>query len=139
MQIFIWLLVRCYYYDHVSFRFLSPSLFQHLCRPELQGSLDPYAASVHEYKIPPKALRGLHSYCPVHFDAFHAVLVDTSIHISLLKASYHTSQQKVSRFVRPPVFEVQTNRCIIIAVGISLESISLLKGGVVLEVVSLFD
>ncbi|XP_027917094.1 protein FAM135B-like isoform X3 [Vigna unguiculata] len=64
--------------------------------PELQGSLDPYAASVHEYKIPPKALRGLHSYCPVHFDAFHAVLVDTSIHISLLKASYHTSQQKVS-------------------------------------------
>lgn len=65
-------------------------------RPELQGSLDPYAASVHEYKIPPKALRGLHSYCPVHFDAFHAVLVDTSIHISLLKATYHTSRQKVS-------------------------------------------
>ncbi|CAJ1935963.1 unnamed protein product [Sphenostylis stenocarpa] len=64
--------------------------------PELQGSLDAYAASVHEYKIPPKALRGLHSYCPVHFDAFHAVLVDTSIHISLLKASYHTSRQKVS-------------------------------------------
>ncbi|KAL2343736.1 hypothetical protein Fmac_005021 [Flemingia macrophylla] len=64
--------------------------------PELQGSLDAYAASVHEFKIPPKALRGLHSYCPVHFDAFHAVLVDTSIHISLLKASYHTSQQKVS-------------------------------------------
>ncbi|KAK7400259.1 hypothetical protein VNO78_11462 [Psophocarpus tetragonolobus] len=65
-------------------------------RPELQGSLDAYAASVHEYKIPPKALRGLHSYCPVHFDAFHAVVVDTSIHISLLKASYHTSRQKVS-------------------------------------------
>ncbi|KAK7368749.1 hypothetical protein VNO80_10779 [Phaseolus coccineus] len=64
--------------------------------PELQGSVDAYAASVHEYKIPPKALRGLHSYCPVHFDAFHAVVVDTSIHISLLKASYHTSQQKVS-------------------------------------------
>nr|KYP47905.1 Protein FAM135B family [Cajanus cajan] len=64
--------------------------------PELQGSLDAYAASVHEFKIPPKALWGLHSYCPVHFDAFHAVLLDTSIHISLLKASYHTSRQKVS-------------------------------------------
>ncbi|KAL3002805.1 hypothetical protein AAZX31_08G074700 [Glycine max] len=64
--------------------------------PELLGSLDAYAASVHEYKIPPKALQGLHSYCPVHFDAFHAVLVETSIHISLLKASYHTSRQKVS-------------------------------------------
>ncbi|CAL0324521.1 unnamed protein product [Lupinus luteus] len=63
--------------------------------PELQGSLDAYAASVHEYKIPPKALLGLHSYCPVHFDAFHSVLVDTSVHISLLKASYHTSRQKV--------------------------------------------
>ncbi|KAK7342591.1 hypothetical protein VNO80_25546 [Phaseolus coccineus] len=65
--------------------------------PELQGSLDAYAVSVHEYKIPPKTLWELHSYCPVHFDAFHAVVVDTSIHISLLKASYHTSQQKVSR------------------------------------------
>ncbi|XP_027345055.1 protein FAM135B-like isoform X6 [Abrus precatorius] len=63
---------------------------------ELQGSLDAYATSAHEYKIPPKALLGLHSYCPVHFDAFHAVLVDTSVHISLLKASYHTSPQKVS-------------------------------------------
>jgi len=46
---------------------------------------------------------------PAHFDAFHAVVVDTSIHISLLKGSYHTSQQKVSGFVRLPVFEVQTS------------------------------
>jgi len=86
---------------------LNSELIASLCRPELLGSLDAYAASVHEYKIPPKALQGLHSYCPVHFDAFHAVLVETSIHISLLKASYHTSRQKVSRFVRVPVFEVQ--------------------------------
>ncbi|KAK7319366.1 hypothetical protein RJT34_04086 [Clitoria ternatea] len=62
---------------------------------ELQGSLDAYSVSVHEYKIPPKALLGLHSYCPVHFDAFHAAILDTSVHISLVKASYHTSQQKV--------------------------------------------
>lgn len=62
---------------------------------DLQGSLDACSASVHEYKIPPKALLGLHSYCPIHFDAFHAVMIDTSVHISLLKASYHTIQQKV--------------------------------------------
>ncbi|XP_061373154.1 uncharacterized protein LOC133315535 isoform X2 [Gastrolobium bilobum] len=63
---------------------------------ELQGSLDACPASVHEYKIPPKALLGLHSYCPIHFDALHAVLVDTSVHISLLKASYRTSRQKLN-------------------------------------------
>ncbi|KAL2968852.1 hypothetical protein AAZX31_15G047800 [Glycine max] len=65
-------------------------------RPELQSSLDGCAASVHEYRIPPKALLGLHSYCPVHFDAFHAVLVDTSVHISLLKSGYHTPQLKAA-------------------------------------------
>ncbi|XP_027355325.1 protein FAM135B-like [Abrus precatorius] len=63
--------------------------------PELQSSLDTCAASVHEYRIPPKALLGLHSYCPVHFDALHAVLVDTSVHISLLKPGYRTPQLKV--------------------------------------------
>ncbi|KAJ6433662.1 hypothetical protein OIU84_017373 [Salix udensis] len=42
------------------------------------------SVSVHEFRIPPKALLGLHSYCPVHFDAFHYVLVDVSVHISLM-------------------------------------------------------
>ncbi|XAR60341.1 hypothetical protein NMG60_11033668 [Bertholletia excelsa] len=51
----------------------------------LQASLDAGSAAVHEFRIPPKALLGLHSYCPVHFDAFHAVLVDLTVHISLLK------------------------------------------------------
>ncbi|KAK7328228.1 hypothetical protein VNO77_22330 [Canavalia gladiata] len=63
--------------------------------PELRSSLDACSASVHEYRIPPKALLGLHSYCPVHFDAFHAVLVDTSVHISLLKSGYRTPRLKV--------------------------------------------
>ncbi|GAB2219628.1 hypothetical protein Droror1_Dr00007265 [Drosera rotundifolia] len=54
------------------------------------------AASTHEFRIPSKALLGLHSYCPVHFDAFHAVLVDTSVHISLLKSSTHSTHQKLS-------------------------------------------
>ncbi|EEF43562.1 conserved hypothetical protein [Ricinus communis] len=55
---------------------------------ELQGSLSACPAAVHEFRLPPKALLGLHSYCPVHFDAFHSVLVDTSVHIITVKASW---------------------------------------------------
>ncbi|XP_059650912.1 uncharacterized protein LOC132297640 [Cornus florida] len=62
---------------------------------ELQDSLDACPAAVHEFRIPPKALLGLHSYCPVHFDAFHAVLVDISLHISLLKSGVDTAPSKV--------------------------------------------
>ncbi|GFZ13035.1 putative serine esterase family protein [Actinidia rufa] len=61
----------------------------------LQASLDAFSASVHEFRIPPKALLGLHSYCPVHFDSFHAVLVDITIHISLLKGGIHIASAKV--------------------------------------------
>ncbi|GMY17505.1 protein FAM135B-like isoform X1 [Fagus crenata] len=62
---------------------------------EMLASLDTSPAAVHEFRIPPKALLGLHSYCPVHFDAFHAVLVDVSIHTSLLKVGSSLSQLKV--------------------------------------------
>ncbi|GAB2292886.1 hypothetical protein Dimus_027113 [Dionaea muscipula] len=62
----------------------------------LQVSPTSSAASIHEFRIPPKALLGLHSYCPVHFDAFHAVLVDLSVHISLLKSSVRNARQKVA-------------------------------------------
>ncbi|XP_058088342.1 uncharacterized protein LOC131235214 [Magnolia sinica] len=62
---------------------------------ELQESLDAFPASVHEFRVPPKALLGLHSYCPVYFDTFHAVLVDLSVHIVLLKAGTYTPSQKV--------------------------------------------
>lgn len=55
-------------------------------RSGLQASLDACSAAVHEFRIPPKALLGVHSYCPVHFDTFHSVLVDTTVHISLLKS-----------------------------------------------------
>lgn len=65
-------------------------------RSEFQASLDASPASVHEFRIPPKALMGLHSYCPVHFDAFHAVLVDLSIHVVLLKAGTYSPLEKVS-------------------------------------------
>ncbi|GMH21546.1 hypothetical protein Nepgr_023388 [Nepenthes gracilis] len=63
---------------------------------ELQASLISSPAAIHEFRIPHKALLGLHSYCPVHFDTFHAVLVDASVHICLLKSGLHTYQQKVA-------------------------------------------
>jgi hypothetical protein len=66
---------------------------------DLQAALDDYPAAVHEFRIPPKALLGLHSYCPVHFDAFHAALVDVSVHASLLRAAPYLSALKVPRFV----------------------------------------
>ncbi|KAM7266551.1 hypothetical protein ACFE04_004448 [Oxalis oulophora] len=62
-------------------------------RSKLQEVLAACPASVHQFRIPPKALLGLHSYCPVHFDAFHTVLVDASIHVSLMKSDYLTSPQ----------------------------------------------
>ncbi len=71
----------------------------HLHRSEMLAFLDAIPAAVHEFRIPPIALLGLHSYCPVHFDAFHAVLVDVSIHTSLLKYGSSTSPLKVPRFV----------------------------------------
>ncbi|PKA61523.1 hypothetical protein AXF42_Ash018810 [Apostasia shenzhenica] len=60
---------------------------------EIQASCDAYTAAVHEFRIPAKALLGIHAYCPVHFDIFHSVLVDLSIHTVLLKAG--TTSQKV--------------------------------------------
>ncbi|KAL5190288.1 Protein FAM135A [Glycine soja] len=61
----------------------------------MQASLDDSSAAIHEFRIPPKALIGLHSYCPVHFDALHAVLVDVSVHVTLLKAVSYSSALKL--------------------------------------------
>ncbi|CAI9757464.1 unnamed protein product [Fraxinus pennsylvanica] len=55
-------------------------------RSNFHVSLDASPAAVHEFRLPPKALLGLHSYCPVHFDAFHAVLVDITVHVCMLKS-----------------------------------------------------
>lgn len=73
--------------------------FDVLSRYNVEACLSTSAAAVHEFRLPPKALVGLHAYCPVHFDAFHAVLVDTSVHTSLLKTGVYTSSLKVPRFV----------------------------------------
>ncbi|XP_051133330.1 uncharacterized protein LOC127252978 isoform X2 [Andrographis paniculata] len=65
-------------------------------RSIVQTCLDTSPAAVHEFRLPPKALLGLHVYCPVYFDAFHSVLVDTCVHASLLKRRVYTTSQKVS-------------------------------------------
>ncbi|KAM7250422.1 hypothetical protein ACFE04_022305 [Oxalis oulophora] len=65
----------------------------------MQTSIDACSVASHEFRLPPKALLGSHSYCPVSFDSLHAVLVDTSVHVSLLKAFSYQLQQKVPRFV----------------------------------------
>ncbi|PPR84668.1 hypothetical protein GOBAR_AA36041 [Gossypium barbadense] len=66
---------------------------------DFQASPDYCPAAIHEFRIPPKALLGLHSYCPVYFDAFHAVLVDVSVHTTLLKTGSRKVHTKVPRFV----------------------------------------
>ncbi|XP_065851598.1 uncharacterized protein [Euphorbia lathyris] len=55
-------------------------------RVELLAYLNAISVAVHEFRIPPKALLGLHAYCPIHFDVFHAVLVEASVHVSLSNA-----------------------------------------------------
>ncbi|GMN40240.1 hypothetical protein TIFTF001_009470 [Ficus carica] len=65
---------------------------------DLQASLSDCSVAVHEFRIPPKALSGLHSYCPVHFDAFHAVLIDASVHITLLKGDSYAAPKKRSSY-----------------------------------------
>ncbi|MBA0705989.1 hypothetical protein Golax_018133, partial [Gossypium laxum] len=62
---------------------------------EFQPSSEGCPAAVHEFRIPPKALLGLHSYCPVYFDSFHAVLVDVSVHVCLLKVGSRKGAKKV--------------------------------------------
>ncbi|KAL3819332.1 hypothetical protein ACJIZ3_005237 [Penstemon smallii] len=66
-------------------------------RNNIQDCLDTCPAAVHEFRLPPKALLGLHAYCPVHFDAYHAVLVDLTLHVCLLKSGVYSSPLKVPR------------------------------------------
>ncbi|KAL0342774.1 UNVERIFIED_CONTAM: hypothetical protein Scaly_1940000 [Sesamum calycinum] len=78
-------------------------------RSNIQDCLDNIAA-VHEFRLPPKALLGLHTYCPVHFDAFHAVLVDITVHVSLLRNAVYTSSQKVPRANTKKILEFLRNQ-----------------------------
>ncbi|PWA51631.1 serine esterase family protein [Artemisia annua] len=67
----------------LKFELLFASILE--ARSSVQAFWDSGPAAVHEFRIPPKALLGLHSYCPIYFDSFHSVLVDTTVHIGLLK------------------------------------------------------
>ncbi|CAH8306129.1 unnamed protein product [Eruca vesicaria subsp. sativa] len=77
--------------------------FELMYAPSMDNSstkqLEALPAAVHEFRIPPKALTGLHSYCPVHFDTLHAVLVDVSVHISVLKSATYRRPASLSRVV----------------------------------------
>ncbi|WCJ24939.1 Protein FAM135B [Euphorbia peplus] len=65
-------------------------------RAELLAYLDATSVAVHEYRIPPRALLGLHAYCPIHFDIFHAVLVEASVHVTLSNAGSSSRIPRVS-------------------------------------------
>ncbi|CAF1924586.1 protein FAM135B isoform X1 [Brassica napus] len=60
--------------------------FELLYSPIIE-SIDAFHAAAHDFRVPPKALSGLHSYCPVHFDTLHAVLIDVSVHVSVMKSA----------------------------------------------------
>lgn len=62
-------------------------------RKEIQATYNLIPASIHEFRIPSEALLGLHSYCPVHFDTFHAALVDLSVHVVYLKSGTSTPEK----------------------------------------------
>ncbi|KAH7285412.1 hypothetical protein KP509_33G027000 [Ceratopteris richardii] len=51
------------------------------------SSLQYSSCANHDFRIPPKALLGLHAYCPVHFDTWHMVLIDVTMHCVLLKVN----------------------------------------------------
>ncbi|XP_024004452.1 protein FAM135B isoform X2 [Eutrema salsugineum] len=74
--------------------------FELMYAPSMDSSstrhLEALPAAIHEFRIPPKALTGLHSYCPVHFDTLHAVLVDVSVHISVLKSAAYRRPASLS-------------------------------------------
>ncbi|KAI4987702.1 hypothetical protein ZWY2020_028460, partial [Hordeum vulgare] len=74
---------------------------------DIQSSSATSSAALHEFRIPRKALLGLHSYCPVHFDAFHAVLVDLTLHIVYLKAGANKSSLKIpDQGLRPTAHQI---------------------------------
>ncbi|WZZ86766.1 hypothetical protein YC2023_115345 [Brassica napus] len=77
--------------------------FELMYAPAMDNSstrqLEALPAAIHEFRIPPKALTGVHSYCPVHFDTLHAVLVDVSVHISVLKSAAYRRPPSLSRVV----------------------------------------
>lgn len=71
--------------------------FELLYSPIIE-SIDAFHAAAHDFRVPPKALSGLHSYCPVHFDTLHAVLIDVSVHVSVMKSAAYKRPAVLSRY-----------------------------------------
>ncbi|KAG9147797.1 hypothetical protein Leryth_003406 [Lithospermum erythrorhizon] len=76
--------------------------FELLYAPTLEVSsgvlhvLEGCPAAVHEFRLSSRSLLGLHSYCPVYFDFYHSVLVDVTVHISIVKGGYTSQSEKAS-------------------------------------------
>ncbi|CAN1810263.1 Protein FAM135B [Linum perenne] len=87
------------------------------------STLEASSVAVHEFRIPPKALLGVHSYCPVYFDAFHAVLVDVSVHVTLLQSGYYSKAHSDS----PDSSTGKSNRLDQDLVPVDLKEIALVK------------
>ncbi|KAK4274225.1 hypothetical protein QN277_017483 [Acacia crassicarpa] len=89
---------------------------------DLQAFLDASSCAVHEFRLPPKSLSGLHSYCPVYFDALHYVLVDVCVHVSILKAtSYHSALKELGGVVE--MKDVLRTKALLTAYDILLEEL----------------
>ncbi|MCO5547611.1 hypothetical protein L7F22_001062 [Adiantum nelumboides] len=69
----------------VSFELLHAPI--DLIASSSNASLDYTSCASHDFRIPPKALLGLHAYCPIHFDTWHMVLIDVTVHSVLLKVN----------------------------------------------------
>ncbi|XP_054788294.1 uncharacterized protein LOC129294154 isoform X3 [Prosopis cineraria] len=88
----------------------------------LQAFLDASSCAIHEFRLPPKSLSGLHSYCPVYFDALHYVLVDITVHVSILRAtSYHSALKELDDVV--DVKDVIRTKALLTAHDILLEEL----------------
>lgn len=61
------------------------------------SSLEYSSCASHDFRIPPKALLGLHAYCPIHFDTWHMVLIDVTVHSVLLKVNSSSFSNEESK------------------------------------------
>lgn len=68
------------------------------CSALNDATLEYTSCANHDFRIPPKALLGLHAYCPVHFDTWHMVLMDVTVHSVLLKGNSNTFLTRTNRY-----------------------------------------
>uniref|UniRef100_A0A0E0F9T8 DUF676 domain-containing protein n=1 Tax=Oryza meridionalis TaxID=40149 RepID=A0A0E0F9T8_9ORYZ len=84
-----------FYTQPFRIKYARQDIYLSVMVSDIQASSATSSAAVHEFRVPRRALLGSHSYCPVHFDAFHSVLVDLTTHIVYLKAGATKSSLKI--------------------------------------------